>query len=49
MERWNNTWRQRCARYVRQTLSFSKSDLYHALVTLIFIVTYNLDKFLGSL
>ncbi|MCX7840742.1 MAG: IS1 family transposase [Anaerolineae bacterium] len=43
MERWNNTLRQRCARYVRQTLSFSKSDVYHALVTLIFIVTYNLD------
>ena len=43
LERWNNTLRQRCARYVRQTLSFSKSDWYYAIVTLIFVVTYNLD------
>jgi insertion element IS1 protein InsB len=27
MERWNKTLRQRIGRYVRQTLSFSKSDL----------------------
>jgi len=41
MERWNNTLRQRLGRYVRQTLSFSKSDEYHYLVTLGFIVQYN--------
>jgi insertion element IS1 protein InsB len=27
LERWNNTLRQRLARYVRKTLSFSKSDI----------------------
>jgi len=43
MERWNNTLRQRLGRYVRQTLSFSKSDEYHHLVTLGFIVQYNLS------
>ena len=32
MERWNNTLRQRVGRYVRQTLSFSKSDEYHDMV-----------------
>ncbi len=41
MERWNNTLRQRVGRYVRQTLSFSKSDEYHHLVTTWFIVQYN--------
>jgi insertion element IS1 protein InsB len=29
VERWNNTLRQRIARFVRKTLSFSKSDFYH--------------------
>jgi insertion element IS1 protein InsB len=43
MERWNNTLRQRLGRYTRQTLSFSKSDEYHHLVTTWFIVQYNLD------
>ena len=43
MERWNNTLRQRLARYVRKTLSFSKSDIFHQLVTQWFIVEYNLD------
>jgi len=42
MERWNNTLRQRVGRYVRETLSFSKSDEYHHLVTRWFIVQYNL-------
>jgi IS1 family transposase len=42
MERWNNTLRQRVGRYARQTLSFSKSDEYHHLVTKWFIVQYNL-------
>ena len=32
VERWNNTFRQRLARVVRKTLSFSKSDAYHHIV-----------------
>ena len=44
MERWNNTLRQRNARYVRKTLSFSKKDFYHDLVTRLFIVRYNLNR-----
>ena len=44
MERWNNTVRQWNARYVRKTLSFSKKDFYHDLVTRLFIVRYNLSK-----
>jgi insertion element IS1 protein InsB len=43
MERWNNTLRQRVGRYVRQTLSFSKSDVNHHLITKWFIVQYNLS------
>ena len=43
VERWNNTCRQSNARYVRKTLSFSKSDFYHELVTRLFIVRYNLN------
>ena len=42
VERWNNTCRQSNARYVRKTLSFSKSDFYHELVTRLYIVRYNL-------
>ena len=41
MERWNNTLRQRIGRYVRQTLSFSKSDKAHHSTTQAFIVQYN--------
>jgi IS1 family transposase len=44
MERWNNTLRQWNARYVRKTLSFSKPDFYHELVTRLFIIRYNLSK-----
>ncbi len=43
MERWNNTLRQRLSRYVRETLSFSKSDFWHQIVTEMFIVTDNLS------
>jgi len=43
MERWNNTLRQRIGRSVRQTLSFSKSDLHHYLFTKSFIIQYNLE------
>ena len=41
VERWINTLRQRLARFVRKTLSFSKSDEYHRLVLAIFIHHYN--------
>ncbi len=34
VERWNNTLRQRIGRFVRKTLSFSKSDAYHYWMTL---------------
>ena len=42
VERWNHTLRQRLARCVRKTLSFSKSDVNHHLVTKWFIAEYNL-------
>ena len=45
--RWNNTLRQSNARHVRKTLSFSKTDFYHELVTRVFIVRYNLSLSLG--
>ena len=41
--RWNNTSRQRIGRYVRKTLSFSKSDKFHHLVTKWYIYEYNLS------
>jgi insertion element IS1 protein InsB len=43
-ERWNNTLRQGLGRYTRKTLSFSKQDVYHSLVTHWFIVHYNLRR-----
>ena len=43
VERWNNTLRQRLARFGRKTLSFSKSDFYHELVLRLFIIRYNLE------
>lgn len=43
MERWNNTLRQRVGRYVRKTLSFSKSEKYHDRATRFFIIQYNLS------
>lgn len=42
VERWNNTLRQRLARFVRRTLSFSKSDEYHEIALQLFIHEYNL-------
>lgn len=41
VERWNNTLRQRLARFVRKTLSFSKSDEMHNKVLKLFIHNYN--------
>ena len=43
VERWNNTLRQHLARFVRKTLSFSKSDFYHELVLRLFIIRYNIE------
>lgn len=42
MERWNCTLRQWLGRFTRKTLSFSKADYMHHLVTRWFIVEYNL-------
>jgi len=42
MERWYNTLRQRLARFVRKTLSFSKSDAFHHMFTKWYIAEYNL-------
>ena len=43
LERWNNTLRQRLARFVRKTLSFSKSDVMHRIMLEWFIIEYNLQ------
>ena len=44
MERFYCTLRQCLARYVRKTLSFSKSDRMHHLVTKWFITEYNQER-----
>jgi IS1 transposase len=49
VERFNNTLRQRLARFVRKTLSFSKSDHMHLIALHAFLVRYNLDIFHGGL
>ena len=46
-ERWYNTLRQWLGRFTRKTLSFSKSDYHHLLVTRWFITEYNLMKALS--
>ncbi|MFL6213842.1 MAG: IS1 family transposase [Blastocatellia bacterium] len=43
VERWNNTLRKRLARFVRKTLSFSKSDRMHEICLRLFIHRYNLS------
>jgi insertion element IS1 protein InsB len=43
VERWNNTLRQRLARFVRKTLSFSKSDEFHEIALKLFVFQYNFD------
>ena len=43
VERFNNTIRQRLARFVRKTLSFSKSDYMHLISLRMFLVRYNLE------
>jgi len=44
LERWCCTLRPQQARYVRKTLSFSKRDAFHHMVTKGFIVDYNLAR-----
>ncbi len=44
VERWKNTPRQRLARFVRMTLSFSKSEIMHEACLLLFLHRYNLDR-----
>ncbi len=44
VERWNNTLRQRLARFVRKTLSFSKSLLMHDACLNLFLPRYNLER-----
>jgi IS1 family transposase/transposase-like protein len=41
IERWFNTLRQRLARFVRKTLSFSKLDCFHEAVFQLFVHHYN--------
>jgi IS1 transposase len=40
-ERWKNTLRQRLARFVRMTLSFSTSEVMHEACLLLFLHRYN--------
>ncbi|MDQ3650629.1 MAG: IS1 family transposase [Acidobacteriota bacterium] len=41
VERWNNTLRQRLARFVRKSLSFSKSDEMHVTCVRLFLHYYH--------
>ncbi len=43
VERWNCTLRQRLGRFVRRTLSFSKSEAMHEVCLLLFLHDYNLN------
>jgi insertion element IS1 protein InsB len=44
IERWNCTLRQRLGRFVRETISFSKSILMHIICLDLFLHRYNLDR-----
>jgi IS1 transposase len=44
VERWINTLRQRLSRFVRKTLSFSKSRQMHHCCLKLFIHRYNLER-----
>ena len=44
VERWNNTLRQRLARFVRKTLSFSKSLVIHEACLRLFLHRYNRER-----
>jgi insertion element IS1 protein InsB len=41
VERWNCTLRQRLGRFVRKTLSFSKSETMHEICLVLFLHDYN--------
>ena len=41
VERWNNTLRQRLGRFVRKSLSFSKSEEMHEVCLRLFLRSYN--------
>lgn len=44
VERFNNTLRQRLSRFVRKSLSFSKSDDMHLICLHLFLHRYNLER-----
>ncbi len=44
VERWNKTLRERLARFVGMTLSFSKSELMHEACLLLFLHRSNTDQ-----
>jgi insertion element IS1 protein InsB len=44
VERWNKTLRQRLARFVRKTLSFSKSLFMHEACLRLFLHRYNCER-----
>jgi insertion element IS1 protein InsB len=44
VERWNNTLRQRLVRFVRMTVSFSKSVIMHEACLLLFLRRYNRER-----
>jgi insertion element IS1 protein InsB len=48
IERWNNTLRQRLGRFVRKTLSFSKSDAMHEKCLLLYLHHYNTQMARGA-
>ena len=48
IERFNNTLRQRLARFVRQTLSFSKSEEMHKICLFLFLHHYNTKMARGA-
>jgi insertion element IS1 protein InsB len=43
IERWNNTLRQRLARFTRQSLAFSKSDVMHEGCLRLFLHRFNCE------
>jgi insertion element IS1 protein InsB len=44
VERWHNTLRQHLARFVRMTLSFSRSVVIHGACLLLFLHRYNREQ-----
>lgn len=44
IERWNTTLRQRVGRFIRKTLSFSKSPFMHEACLRLFLHRYNLER-----